>query len=82
MRSSSWLGQILVVIVLLAGGAILWRTSEAEQRLAAAERDLVTLRYADAAAKARERAPDERRQGARCHGGVLAGRLPGRGAGC
>ena len=52
MRSSSWFGQILVVIVLVAGGAILWRTSEAEQRLAAAERDLVTLRYADAAAKA------------------------------
>jgi len=49
MRSSSWFGQALIAIVLVAGGAILWRTSEAEQRLAAAERDLVTLRYESAA---------------------------------
>jgi hypothetical protein len=52
MRSSSWFGQILIVIVLVAAGAILWRTSESEHRLAAAERDLVTLRYEEAAAQA------------------------------
>ncbi len=52
MRSSSWFGQALIVVVLLAGGAILWRTSESEHRLAAAERDLVTLRYAEAGAQA------------------------------
>ena len=49
MRSSSWFGQALIAVVLVAGGAILWRTSEAEHRLAAAERDLVTLRYEEAA---------------------------------
>lgn len=49
MRSSSWFGQALIVIVLVAVGAILWRTAESEQRLAAAERDLVTLRYQEAA---------------------------------
>lgn len=49
MRSSSWFGQILVVGVLLVAGAIMWRTSETEQRLAAAERELVTLRYENAA---------------------------------
>lgn len=49
MRSSSWFGQALIVIVLVAAGAILWRTAESEQRLAAAERDLVTLRYQEAA---------------------------------
>ena len=48
MRSSSWFGQAVIAVVLVAGGAILWRTSEAEHRLAAAERDLVTLRYAEA----------------------------------
>jgi len=52
MRSSSWFGQLLVVVVLVAAGAILWRTSESERRLAAAERDLVTLRYESAAAEA------------------------------
>jgi hypothetical protein len=52
MRSSSWFGQILIVGVLLVAGAIMWRTSEAEQRLAAAERDLVTLRYENAANQA------------------------------
>ena len=52
MRSSSWFGQLLIVVVLLAGGAILWRTSESEHRLAAAERDLVTLQYESAAAQA------------------------------
>ncbi|MDP2321495.1 MAG: hypothetical protein Q8O42_19405 [Acidobacteriota bacterium] len=52
MRSSSWFGQALIVIVLVAAGAILWRTAESEQRLAAAERDLVTLRYQEAADRA------------------------------
>jgi len=64
MRSSSWFGQALVALVLAAGGTILWRTSEAEHRLAAAERDLVTLRYEEAAAQA---------QGP----GRIAGLLPG-----
>lgn len=52
MRSSSWFGQALIAAVLVAGGAVLWRTSEAEHRLAAAERDLVTLRYEEANAQA------------------------------
>jgi hypothetical protein len=52
MKSSSWLGQALIVILLVAAGAILWRSSEYERRLAAAERDLVTLKYEDAATAA------------------------------
>ncbi len=52
MRSSSWFGQALIAVALVAAGAILWRTSEAELRLAAAERDLVTLRYQEAGAQA------------------------------
>lgn len=52
MRSTSWFGQALVAVVLVAAGAILWRTSESEHRLAAAERDLVTLRYDEAATQA------------------------------
>jgi len=52
MRSSSWLGQALIAILLVAAGAILWRSSEYERRLAAAERDLVTLKYEDAAVAA------------------------------
>jgi hypothetical protein len=52
MRSPSWLAQIVIVAVLLAAGAVLWRSSEYERRLAAAERDLVTLRYEDAATSA------------------------------
>jgi hypothetical protein len=39
-------------VLLLAAGAILWRAGELEQRIAAAERDLVTLRYDSAAATA------------------------------
>ncbi len=54
MRSTSWFGQGLAAILLLAGGAILWRAGELEQRIAAAERDLVTLRYDNAAATAAE----------------------------
>lgn len=52
MKSSSWFAQLIIVILLIAAGAILWRSSEHERRLAAAERDLVTLKYADAAAAA------------------------------
>lgn len=52
MKSSSWMGQALIAILLVAAGAVLWRSSEYERRLAAAERDLVTLKYADAAAAA------------------------------
>jgi hypothetical protein len=48
MKSSSWFAQLIIVVVLLASGAVLWRASEHERRLAAAERDLVTLKYADA----------------------------------
>ena len=52
MKSSTWLGQLIIAVLLVAAGAILWRSSEYERRLAAAERDLVTLKYADAAAAA------------------------------
>ena len=64
MKSSSWLGQALIAILLVAAGAILWRSSEYERRLAAAERDLVTLKYEDAAAAAAQ------------PGGRLAGLMP------
>jgi hypothetical protein len=65
MKSSSWFGQAVIAILLVAAGAILWRSSEHERRLAAAERDLVTLKYADAAAAAAT------------PGGRLANLLPG-----
>ena len=65
MKSSSWFGQALIAIILVAAGAILWRSSEHERRLAAAERDLVTLKYDDAAAAAAQ------------PGGRLAGLMPG-----
>ena len=52
MRSTSWFGQGLAALLLLAAGAILWRAGELEQRMAAAERDLVTLHYDSAAATA------------------------------
>jgi hypothetical protein len=54
MKSSSWFGQALVTILLVAAGAILWRSSEHERRLAAAERDLVTLKYGDALTAAQQ----------------------------
>jgi hypothetical protein len=41
--------QLLLVLVLLAAGAVLWTVGGAEQRLANAERTLVTLRYDRAA---------------------------------
>ena len=65
MKSSSWFGQALIAIILVAAGSILWRSSEHERRLASAERELVTLEY-DAAADA-----------AAQPGGRLAGLMPG-----
>jgi len=47
----SFVGQVLLMLVLIAGGVVLWRAAAYEQRIAAAERDLSTLRY-DAAADA------------------------------
>jgi hypothetical protein len=64
MKSSSWLVQAVIAVLLVAAGAILWRASEYERRLAAAERDLVTLKYDDAATAAAQ------------PGGRLAGLLP------
>jgi hypothetical protein len=49
MKSSSWFAQLIIVVLLIGAGAVLWRASEHERRVAAAERDLVTLKYADAA---------------------------------
>ena len=65
MKSSSWFAQALIAIILVAAGAILWRSSEHERRLAAAERDLVTLKYEDAALAAAT------------PGGRIAGLMPG-----
>jgi hypothetical protein len=45
----TFVGQLVIVLVLLAAGAVLWAVGSAEQRLAAAERTLVTLRYDRAA---------------------------------
>lgn len=67
MKSSSWFAQAVIAVGLVAIGAILWRSSEMERRLAAAERDLVTLRYEEAAA------------GAAQPGGRLAALMPGSG---
>ena len=64
MKSSSWLVQAVIAVLLVAAGAILWRASEYERRVAAAERDLVTLKYDDAAAAAAQ------------PGGRLAGLMP------
>lgn len=67
MRSSTWFAQALIALLLLAAGAVLWRSSEMERRLAAAERDLAMLRYADAATAAAQ------------PGGRLAALMPGTG---
>lgn len=67
MRSSTWFAQAVIALLLLAAGAILWRSSEMERRLAAAERDLAMLRYADAAEAAAQ------------PGGRLAALMPGAG---
>ena len=41
----SWVGQVITAVVLAAAGLILWRAGELEHRVAAAERELVTLRF-------------------------------------
>ena len=55
MRSS--IGQILIAAVLAAAGLVVSRSSELEHRVAAAERDLVTLRYEEAGTRAAEAPP-------------------------
>jgi len=50
----SWFGQALVAVVLVAAGLMLWRAGALEQRIAMAERELVTLRYQGAADIAKE----------------------------
>ena len=55
MRSA--IGYLIVAVVLVAAGAVLWRGSDLEMRVAAAERDLVTLRYQEAGARAVEPPP-------------------------
>jgi hypothetical protein len=67
MRSSTWFAQLIIALLLVVAGAVLWRSSEAERRLAAAERDLVTLRYSAAATAAAQ------------PGGRLANLMPGGG---
>jgi len=44
------IGYLIVSAVLVGAGLGLWQTSDLEQRVAAAERDLVTLRYQEAGA--------------------------------
>ncbi len=55
MRSA--IGYLIVAVILVAAGAVLWRGSDLEMRVAAAERDLVTLRYQEAGARAVEPPP-------------------------
>lgn len=45
----SLVAQLILVLVLVAAGIVLWTVGAAEQRLANAERTLVTLRYGQAA---------------------------------
>ena len=45
----SFLGQVVLMLALIAGGVVLWRAAQYEQRVANAERDLATLRYDEAA---------------------------------
>jgi len=61
------IGYLVVAAVLVGAGMVLWRGSELERRVAAAERDLVTLRYEEAGARAVEPPP------------AWAGYLPGAG---
>ena len=65
MKSS--FSQIGVIGLLLAGAGILWRAGELENRVAAAERDLVTFRFNGAAETANQPA------------GRLAALMPGAG---
>ncbi|MCC7125035.1 MAG: hypothetical protein IT178_09310 [Acidobacteria bacterium] len=55
MRAS--IGYVIAAALLAAGGLVLWHGSDLERRVAAAERDLVTLRYQDAGARAVEPPP-------------------------
>ena len=41
----SWFGQTVVAAILAVGGLVLWQAGDFEHRVAAAERELVTLRY-------------------------------------
>ena len=50
-------GYVLVAALLAGAGLLLMRGSELEARLAAAERDLVTLRYAEAGERSAEPPP-------------------------
>src|SRR5215210_7372221 len=45
----TFVGQFVLVLLLVAAGAVLWVVGAGEERLAAAERTLVTLRYNRAA---------------------------------
>ncbi|MGE0461540.1 MAG: hypothetical protein AB7Q16_09245 [Vicinamibacterales bacterium] len=51
------IGYLVVAAVLAGAGLLAWRGSELERRVAAAERDLVTLRYQEAGARAVEPPP-------------------------
>lgn len=51
------IGYLIVAAVLAGAGAVLWSGSDLERRVAAAERDLVTLRYQEAGARAVEPPP-------------------------
>jgi hypothetical protein len=51
------IGYLIVAAALAAAGAVLWSGAALERRVAAAERDLVTLRYQDAGARAMEPPP-------------------------
>lgn len=50
-------GYLIVAAALAGAGAVLWSGSSLERRVAAAERDLVTLRYQEAGARAVEPPP-------------------------
>jgi hypothetical protein len=51
------IGYLMVAAVMAGAGLVLWRGSDLERRVAAAERDLVTLRYQEAGAQAVEPPP-------------------------
>src|SRR5215207_7062893 len=53
----SVIGYLIVAAVLAGAGVVLWRGSDLERRVAEAERDLVTLRYQEAGARAVEAPP-------------------------
>jgi hypothetical protein len=48
----TFIGYLIVAAALAAAGGVLWRASDFERRVAAAERDLVTLRYQEASEQA------------------------------